>query len=123
MPLSTTIRVEGAGKLRATLKGLPGTVRKAAQDAIADSAQAIKADGRAGSRVDTAHLRDGVAIRRDADGLGARIGVFDDDLYYGQFQEFGTSSIPAKPFMTPAAESERRRLPGRIERAIKSKLR
>lgn len=117
------IRVEGADKLRAQLAALPEEIRKGARQAIAESADAVRADEQAAMRVDTGAARAGVETRMAGDGLSAEIGVFDKDLYYVVFLEFGTSSIPAKPWATPAAEAERSKLRGRIERAVKARLR
>lgn len=120
---SKGIRVEGVAELRKQLRALPRKLRDGAAAAIAEAAGAVKADARSLVRVDEGDLRDGIGVRIQGDGLSAQVGVTDNDLYYGPFQEFGTSSIPPKPFMTPAAEAERRRLPGRIEKAVKGRLR
>lgn len=116
-------RVEGADQLRAQLARLPEEIRKAERDAIAESAAVVEADQKAAMRVDTGAARAGVETRMASDGLSAEIGVFDPKLYYVVFQEFGTSEVPADPWAQPAAETERTKLTGRIERAIKARLR
>ncbi len=122
MAKSKGIRVEGADQLRRQLAELPERIRKAARAAIADAAAAVQADAQAEVPVESGALRAGIQTRITGDGLSAEVGVFDRDLYYGAFIEFGTSSIPARPFMTPAAEAERAELSDRIRRATKGRL-
>jgi HK97 gp10 family phage protein len=47
----------------------------------------------------------------------------DDKTTYAGFMEFGTSRISPRPFMTPASESAKARLPKTVGDAIKEALR
>lgn len=52
---------------------------------------------------------------RDADGYYVEVGTVEADVVYGLYQEFGTSKMPAHPFMRPAiAEATRDGLPVEI---------
>ncbi|GAA3223260.1 HK97-gp10 family putative phage morphogenesis protein [Actinocorallia longicatena] len=110
--------IEGMAQLRRQLDELGEEIRGAALEAVEEAAEAVRDDTRANVRVDTGAGRDGVVVQMDAATISAEVGWVDPDLYYMAFQEHGTSSIPANPALTAAAEQERRRLPGRIERAI-----
>lgn len=57
--------------------------------------------------VDTGALRKGIKVKYSAGGLRARIGIFDPDLYYAVFVEWGTTARPPMPFAVPAAERAR----------------
>lgn len=118
-----SIKLEGADKLRAKLRGLAGKVRDGGAEAVAQAARSIEAEAKSLVRVDEGDLRDGIGTRFSRGGRTAEVGVTDNQLDYGLYQEFGTSSITAKPFMTPAAEAERRKFPGRITTAVRAKLR
>lgn len=71
--------------------------------------------------VDTGLLKDSIAVTDDLDarvygkvngsGLSVYVGpvgsVEDGDVFYARFQEFGTSVMPAQPFMRPAIAAKR----------------
>jgi HK97 gp10 family phage protein len=54
-----------------------------------------------------------------------RITIFagGGDQFYARFQEFGTVNMPASPFFFPVWRVNRRRVRGRITRAIKKAVR
>lgn len=47
----------------------------------------------------------------------------DKDTFYARFQEFGTVKMPANPFFFPTWRANRRRVRGRMTRAIKKAVR
>lgn len=57
--------------------------------------------------VATGALREGIHARYGGEGRSAQVGVWDPDLYYALFVEWGTSIRAAVPFATPAAERAR----------------
>ncbi|MGH3599811.1 MAG: HK97-gp10 family putative phage morphogenesis protein [Pseudonocardiaceae bacterium] len=114
--------VTGVPELKRKLAALRGKVAQGAADGLVESAQAIRTGARRLVPVDSGKLRDGVVIRYRNQGKTAEIGIVDDDVYYGQFIEFGTSSIHAQPFLAPAAEAERRRVPDRVKTAVVKRI-
>jgi HK97 gp10 family phage protein len=52
----------------------------------------------------------------------AQVGVWDEDAYYGQFVEFGTSKMDAQPFMYPNAREANRKVPGWVKEGIEKRL-
>lgn len=86
---------------------LRGRVRRDVGAAVRETTFAIQARAQANivanGQVDTGAM------------LNSTQGAMDDDLHgvvrvgvdYGPHQEFGTVKMPARPFLTPAAEAER----------------
>jgi HK97 gp10 family phage protein len=114
-----TIKVTNSTKLKRQLKELPEELRTGIRKAVKTSAAAIRTEARKRVRVDTGTLRRSIRYKVDRDGLGATVKVHE---YYGHFIEFGTSSIPADPFLRPAAEAERQRFPTRISDDVRKAL-
>jgi HK97 gp10 family phage protein len=114
-----TIKVTNSTKLKRQLKELPEELRTGIRKAVRSSAAAVRADARKRVRVDTGDLRRSIRYKTDRDGLGAVVKVHE---YYGHFIEFGTSSIPAEPFLRPAAEAERKQFPSRISDDVRKAL-
>ncbi|MDT0270256.1 HK97 gp10 family phage protein [Streptomyces sp. DSM 44915] len=116
------MRLEGIEGLRDRLEELPDEVRAALRRAVREAAEDVRAEVRAGVRVDTGRMRDAVDITYRDTGLTARVGWDGTGVSYAQFQEFGTSSIPANPQLQPALERERGQITGRIRDEVKKVL-
>ena len=88
-------------------------VRKAAGKAMLPVRQDAKASAPYDATDDGLHIRSNVAMRGrwKGDTLVLKVGVQggarknDESPYYFRMQEFGTKSIPAKPFLVPALEN------------------
>lgn len=104
--------------LRQALQGMKrkagkSLVRKAAGKAMLPVRKAAKSSAPYDPTDDGKHIRTDVAMRGRwyGDTLILRVGVKggakknDETPYYWRFQEFGTKSTPAKPFLAPALES------------------
>lgn len=111
------IKVDGADQLQAKLDALPEKIRERARQAVAAAADAVQADARAEVPVDTGALKDSITVENS--GLSADVSAGE---HYAPFVEFGTSTRPAQPFLTPAAEVERGRFPDRIRDATEGQL-
>jgi HK97 gp10 family phage protein len=114
-----TIKVTNSTKLKRELKELPDELRKGIRKAVRSSASAIRTGARKRVPVDSGDLKKSIRFKTDRDGLGAVVKVHE---YYGHFIEFGTSSIPAHPFLRPAAEAERKAFPTRISDDVRKAL-
>lgn len=66
------------------------------------SARKIEAKAKAGAPVLTGALRNGIHVEKPR----PHFREIMDSVLYGVFQELGTSRIPARGFLTNAAESE-----------------
>lgn len=84
-------------RLAVDLTKAPGKVRRKVSQAIRKSAQGIQRDARRLCPVRTGALRD--SISTDIGALEAEIGP---TIFYGKYQEFGTSKMSPNPFMRPA---------------------
>lgn len=111
----------GAAELQKALQEKADAIVNAAGRAIDESAESMRDDMRRHVPVDTGTLRDAVKVRRSA-ALIREVGVTDTKAYYGRFIEHGTSTRPARPFILPAAERERRKYPQRVADAINKEL-
>jgi HK97 gp10 family phage protein len=115
------VTIEGLDELRKQLVDAEKAIRAGLRDAVQESIDAIRNDARRDVPVDTGKLRDSIEAAPGPSGLSGIVGTFG--VHYAPFVEHGTSKRPARPFMLPAAERERRRLPDRISDAVEAKLR
>ncbi|WP_431888737.1 HK97-gp10 family putative phage morphogenesis protein [Nocardiopsis alba] len=113
-----TVDVEGMAAFRKRLERLADDVRKGAETALGEAAQSVRDDMRKGVPVDTGALRDSLTARVMRGELTAEIGPLGKEFYYAHYVEFGHSSMPAQPFIGPAAELERRRFPDRLRKHV-----
>lgn len=118
--MGKTYQVTGIAALRRDLDRLPVQVQAGIKTASTDTAEEIKDDARSNAPVDTGDLKAAITVRSTP--TGAEVGVFDPDVDYGPYLEFGTSHMPARPFMTSAVVSERPRYPGRVIREVRRRL-
>lgn len=65
---------------------------------------------------DTGFLAGQIVLKIDADGLGASV---ISNANYSEALEFGTLTMPARPFMQPAVEENRRKYEKELSKAIK----
>lgn len=85
------------GELAALLQGPNGAVAKE----LARRAIRVESAAKRLAPVDTGRLRSSITWRleRDSAGLMAVVGT---NVHYAPYQEFGTSRMPAHPFLRPA---------------------
>jgi HK97 gp10 family phage protein len=68
-------------------------------------------------------LRDGIDIDYSDGGLTADVGEFDPDrTEIAEFVEYGTSSMPARPFMVPAAMRQVTEFPEAVADELRREL-
>lgn len=112
--------VVGGDKLRRAMAETTGDIRAGIRSAVADTLDAIRDDARRQVPVDTGQLRDSLETMSHSGGMGGAVGAFGSA--YAPFVEFGTSKMPARPYLLPAAERERQRLVRRLVDAVAVKL-
>ncbi|WP_337177658.1 HK97-gp10 family putative phage morphogenesis protein [Paludisphaera sp.] len=124
-------RVRGLSQLKRRCKAVSRGVAVAVDAGVVDGAEAIAADARTRAPVDSGELRDAIKVEHPPR-LGSRseavVVVDPADIegdYHPAYAEFGTSKMPARPFLTPAADAGRRtilrRVAARARRALNRK--
>ena len=83
------------------------------------AAFAVERKGKEKSPVDTGANRDSIFVAEVDDISGAPAYRIGPTTEYGPFLEFGTSKMPARPYMIPALESESPRLREAIAQIMK----
>ena len=78
--------------------------------ALKIAAFSVERKGKEKSPIDTGANRDSIFVAEVDDIGGAPAYRIGPTTEYGPFLEFGTSKMPARPYMIPALESERPRL-------------
>lgn len=113
----------GMDKLRAKLAAATEVIIEGAKEGVLEGAEALEAGAKADAPRDDGLLIDGISIKYHNNGLSADVAERDPRrTHIAEFQENGTESIPARPFMLPNAKRQRRLLPGRIEKAVATRL-
>lgn len=97
-------------------------VRRAAAEEIEELAHEMADDMRQNVPVASGDLQHGIDVQPGGDEFTFYVGIFEKRLYYVQFVEYGTSLVPARPFMVPAAEVTARNAPQRVSDAIRTAL-
>lgn len=121
------IAVYGMKRLQRDLDKLPPAIAEGAQEAVDDTAEAVRQDAAdnvryyPGHNRSPDHLRNTVRTRKIAP-LSTDVGWFDEDSHYATFLEHGTSSIEADPVLTRAAEAERAEFVKRLRAAVRKKV-
>jgi HK97 gp10 family phage protein len=110
-----SIKVAGLKELeRKLLTFEPKLGRKIIRQALRSGAKVIHSAVKADVPVETGALKESLkvrAMRKRKHSYGVMIatseGWFKGDEFYGAFLEFGTSKMPARPFVRPAFDSEK----------------
>ena len=103
-------RITGVSRLRRKLRRFDKAVLAEIREVVAEGGELIRNEAIKRVPVKTGNLRDvlrhrsAVAIRGDR--LSVKVGVRTKSLmkrgFYAMFVEFGTKSVPARPFLVPA---------------------
>jgi HK97 gp10 family phage protein len=117
------VEVIGLDRLERRLAELVPELKEAAQAAVKDAGQAMKADVQRGVRRDTNNLHDSVEDTYQKDGLQVSVGWRDQDDLYAVFHERGTRRLPANPTLIPALEREGAQLVARLKDEVRRHLR
>lgn len=108
---SKQFKMKGLSELQKSLNTLPDKLRdRALKNASAAGARVIQREAKRLVPVQTGTLRDSIVVSRTFKQRGRRvvlrgavvIGLKGVGRYYAHLHEFGTSKIPARPFMRPA---------------------
>lgn len=119
--------LEGLGRLRAEMARLADEIEAALDRAVYDEARDVRDDERRIVPVDRRPTADDVSIRDSIDVVAggtaaATVEITDPRAYYAQWIEHGRKNAPAQPFVLPAYELARQRMPGRCEDEVRKVL-
>lgn len=124
-------KIEGLEQLISKLNSLPDKLeKKVVRTAVRKGAILIRNKAREKAPIGTGTLKKSIKIRSNRAGNGVvsfKIGPTNDkkkgtDIFYGRFQEFGTSKMPAHPYMRPAYDESESEVLDAVINEIKSKL-
>jgi HK97 gp10 family phage protein len=110
-----SIEVVGLQKALDNLEKFGEEFEAELEQALSDAAFAIEGKAKEFCPVDTGRLRNSIHAVKD----GHLEYHIQDGTNYGVFQEFGTSKMPAQPFLMPAVDIVIPQLEAKIDAAIK----
>jgi HK97 gp10 family phage protein len=121
------IKIDGAKELEKKLLSFePKLGRKVVRQALRKGAKVIQSAAKSNVPVKSGALKKSIkvrALKKRRQSYGVMVatseGWFKGDEFYGAFLEFGTSKMPAKPFVRPAFDSEK----GNAEMIVTSEIR
>ncbi|MDT0305064.1 HK97-gp10 family putative phage morphogenesis protein [Streptomonospora wellingtoniae] len=119
-----SVRVIGARAARRALARLTTDMHDT-MDVVAEKwADTMYEGAIADVPIDSGDLGSALEKRRSGSGAtaDAKVGVWEKDEYYGQFQEFGTSAFPAQPFMYPNAKKANKQIRGWVREEFEKKV-
>jgi HK97 gp10 family phage protein len=126
-----SVEISGSAELTARLENLASRMGELSDEALVELAERIVDDAKALCPVDTGSLRRSIRYERDPDGsiviAAGGGGVVNPrtrrEVDYAAYVEFGTSRLPAQPFLQPALEKNLPNLEGlfsgKIEEAVR----
>jgi HK97 gp10 family phage protein len=100
-------RLTGIMEARRAFARIEPAVREAINDANEMTAKAIVMNAQSRVSVRSGLLKRSIDYSIDKRRGTAKVGIAKGPAFYGHFQEFGTATQSARPFMLPAVESER----------------
>jgi HK97 gp10 family phage protein len=122
--MAVRVKVSGLAAAKRALTRLTRDVHEAQEEVAEKWADETLRQATAGVPVRSGNL--GSALDKRVTGSGekadAQVGVWEDDAYYGQFVEFGTSKMEAQPFLYPAAANTNRQVPLWTREAINKRV-
>lgn len=110
--MSLRISVEGLREIQHALNRVPSQAVPALETIIAQTVFAGQRRMIAGSRRATGKQRAAITVRTR--GTLGRV-LIDPSAFYWRFQEYGTTRVPATPFVRPAREAEEVELDRRVK--------
>lgn len=130
------LTVTGLAELSKKLKEMPVKLaRNGLRAAVNAGAEVIRKDAASRVPVDTRRLKKAIykkQIREKSNNVqqtffvGARNGKkyrkADKDAYYWRFLEFGTSKLPARPFLRPAFDTKKSEAVDAMARKLKERI-
>lgn len=146
--MSFRVKMTGADRLQRKLRDVPRSATKDMEKAIAKSLVEVQGEAQRGiqrgsrsgrlyqkykprrqhrasapgemPKTDTGRLVSEIKVEIDSDRLGGAVGT---NLDYGEYLEFGTSTMEARPWLHPTFERLKRRITARLRKAMQMAIR
>lgn len=112
-----TVRVKGRDRVSKRLRQTVTAMRRGGRTAARESAERVKNLMIEFAPIDTGALVASIRVQEGAKGLVYKVGP-GAEINYAEFVEFGTSNMPAQPYVRPAIEAER----GKFGKATRAAL-
>jgi HK97 gp10 family phage protein len=126
--MSNEFELEGTDSLIAMLEAMDKNVSKVENAALKAAAEPVAADMRDLVHVsdrDTVHIQDNIevsGVKKDAEGKYVLVGPGEVTAWRAGFLEFGTSKMEAAPFIQPAGEKNKDKVPEIIDQKLREGL-
>lgn len=123
-----SIELEGVDEILNKLQSIGANVGRLENKALKNAAEPVLEDAKRNVPIKTGKLKKGLKITNVKRKEGAKyilVGVDRGDnseIFYGKFIEFGTSKMPAKPFLQPAYEKNKDNIKRTIAETLKEGL-
>lgn len=123
-----SIELTGVDEILNKLQQMGANVGRLENKALKNAAEPVLEDAKANVPVRTGKLKKGLKITnvKKKDGMKyILVGVDRGDnseVFYGKFIEFGTSKMPARPFLQPAYEKNKNTIRKAIAETLKEGL-
>lgn len=111
------VSIEGDAELKRVLESTGHRLTEAITNAVAEVAIDVEREAKRNTPVDTGRLRSSLGVEV-VDALGLQRDVATN-VEYAPFVEFGTSTQPAQPFLTPAREKAAGRIPEIVAKHVR----
>lgn len=126
----SNVELEGVDEILNKLQQMGINISRLENKALKNAAEPVLADARATNAFDdrSGNLREGLKISNVKNKEGTKyilVGVDKGDnskVFYGKFLEFGTSKMPARPFLQPAYEKNKDNIKRTIAETLKEGL-
>lgn len=102
-------------KVTSHIPRLTAAAHERAEAAVAKAAADIEAQAKARAPVDTGLLKNSINQPPPEEPMRR---VVESPIHYSVFQEYGTSRMPAQPYMTPAVEFVKPSLEAAMRRLV-----
>ncbi|WP_017602207.1 HK97-gp10 family putative phage morphogenesis protein [Nocardiopsis lucentensis] len=119
MPGALSVQVRGVDSLADRIRLLRPRMRRATIAAVTEAGQGLEDGMKALAPVDTGRLRD--SIRHEVEGTTATAGP-GREVDYAIFVEFGTSRMPAQPYVRPVVQAEKLLFPALVRKHLDAEL-
>ena len=122
------IELTGVDEILNKLQQMGINISRLENKALKNAAEPVLEDAKANVPVRTGKLKKGLKITNVKKKEGVKyilVGVDRGDnseIFYGKFVEFGTSKMPAKPFLQPAYEKNKDNIQKTIANTLKEGL-
>ncbi|MCB2300653.1 HK97-gp10 family putative phage morphogenesis protein [Clostridium tagluense] len=121
------ISLEGVDAIINRLNAINANINKLTNKSLKNAGVPVLEDAKVTSMFSdrTGKLRDGLKISgvKTKDGIKfILVGIDNSEIFYGKFIEFGTSKMPATPFLAPAYQKNKKRIIDIIKDTLKEGL-